>query len=104
MSEKELDELIKKNPSYGKIVCRCEHISEGEIIDALNSPLKPVSIDALKRRVRPTMGRCQGSFCIPKLIRIMANERRLKKEKIQQDQEGSELIVGDIKKGGPYEN
>ena len=104
MTEKELDALIKKNPSYGKIVCRCEHISEGEIIDALNSPLKPVSIDALKRRVRPTMGRCQGSFCIPKLIRIMANERRLKKEKILQNEEGSELIVGDIKKGGPYEN
>ena len=104
MSEKELDELIKKNPNYGKIVCRCEHISEGEIIDALNSPLKPVSIDALKRRVRPTMGRCQGSFCIPKLIRIMANERRLKKEKVLQDQEGSELVVGDIKKGGPYED
>lgn len=104
MTEKELNELIKKNPSYGKIVCRCEHISEGEIIDALNSPLKPVSIDALKRRVRPTMGRCQGSFCIPKLIRIMANERKLKKEKLLQNDDGSELIVGDIKKGGPYEN
>lgn len=104
MSEKELNELIKRNPSYGKIVCRCEHISEGEIIDALNSPLKPVSIDALKRRVRPTMGRCQGSFCIPKLIRIMANEKRVKKEQIVQNQDGSELICGDIKKGGPYEN
>ena len=104
MSEKELNDLIQKNPSYGKIICRCEHISEGEIIDALNSPLKPVSIDALKRRVRPTMGRCQGSFCIPKLIRIMANERRLKKEKIMQNEEGSELISGDIKKGGPYED
>ena len=104
MSEKELDELIKENPSYGKIICRCEHISEGEIIDALNSPLKPVSIDAIKRRVRPTMGRCQGSFCIPKLIRIMANERRLKKEQVLLNEEGSNLVVGDIKKGGPYEN
>lgn len=104
MTEQELNKLIKQNPSYGKIVCRCEHISEGEIIDALNSPLKPVSIDALKRRVRPTMGRCQGSFCIPKLIRIMANERRLKKEKVELDDDGSELIVGDIKKGGLYED
>ncbi|MBR1925713.1 MAG: NAD(P)/FAD-dependent oxidoreductase [Clostridia bacterium] len=100
MSSDELDNLIKQNPLYGKIVCRCEHISEAEIIDALNSPLHPVSIDALKRRVRPTMGRCQGSFCIPKLIRIMANERRLKKEQIALNEKGSELIVGDIKNGG----
>ena len=103
MTAEELDELIKENPLYGKIVCRCEHISEAEIIDALNSPLHPISIDALKRRVRPTMGRCQGSFCIPKLIRIMANERRLKKEQIAQNEKGSELIVGDIKNGKKYD-
>jgi len=66
------DELIKKNPDYGEIVCRCEEISKGEIIDALNLPLKIDTVDAVKRRTRAGMGRCQGGFCQPRVLKIIA--------------------------------
>lgn len=72
MPRKQLRELIKADSRFGKIVCRCEKITEGEVIEALNSPLKPRTVDGIKRRVRPTMGRCQGGFCLPKLIKIIA--------------------------------
>ncbi|MDO5442009.1 MAG: NAD(P)/FAD-dependent oxidoreductase, partial [Bacillota bacterium] len=65
LSLEKRNELIKQNPDYGQIVCRCEEISKGEIIDALNSPLPVYTVDAIKRRVRPGMGRCQGGFCMP---------------------------------------
>lgn len=104
LSKEQQKELIKSNPLYGKIICRCENISEQEIIDALNSPLKPTTIDAIKRRVRPTMGRCQGSFCVPKLIKIIAQQKRIKEEDVTLDGKNSELLVGDIKQGGRYEN
>lgn len=74
MSREAQDELIKKNPNYGRIVCRCESITEGEIIDALRSPVPPASIDAVKRRTRAGMGRCQGGFCQPRVLEIMARE------------------------------
>lgn len=64
-------ELIKKNPDYGEIVCRCEEISRGEIIDALKSPIPATTIDGIKRRVRPGMGRCQGGFCTPNVMKII---------------------------------
>jgi len=66
------DELIKKNPDYGEIVCRCEEISKGEIIDALNLPLKVDTVDGIKRRTRAGMGRCQGGFCQPRVLKIIA--------------------------------
>lgn len=62
MSESERDALIKQNPAYGEIVCRCEEVSKGEILDALDSPLPVYTLDAIKRRCRPGMGRCQGGF------------------------------------------
>ncbi len=102
LSRKELSQLIKQNPAYGRIVCRCERISEGEIIEALNSPLHPHTIDAIKRRVRPTMGRCQGSFCIPKLLKIFARHQGLPQQDITLDGEGGSIVVGDIKDEGFY--
>lgn len=74
MSREEQDELIKKNPDYGRVVCRCESITEGEIVAALHSPVPPASIDAVKRRTRAGMGRCQGGFCQPRVLEIMARE------------------------------
>jgi len=70
----EKQELIAKNPEYGVVVCRCEGISKGEIRDALRSPLPATSLDAIKRRVRPGMGRCQGGFCSPLVSEIMEDE------------------------------
>ncbi|WP_143312416.1 FAD-dependent oxidoreductase [Candidatus Izimaplasma bacterium ZiA1] len=68
------DELIKENPNYGRVICRCELITEGEIIDAVNAPIPATSIDAVKRRSRAGMGRCQGGFCGPRVLEIIAKE------------------------------
>lgn len=73
MSEEERDALIKENPDYGVIVCRCEEISKGEILDALNSGLCLPTLDSIKRRLRPGMGRCQGGFCSPLVMEIIAD-------------------------------
>lgn len=98
MNKKELKELIKNEPKFGKIICRCERISEGEIIEALNSPLKPTDVDAIKRRVRPTMGRCQGGFCLPKVIKIIAKNTGLSPEQVCLNGTGSEIILDSIEK------
>ena len=74
MSKEEQDELIKKNPKYGHIICRCESITEGEILDAIHSPLVPTTVDAIKKRTRAGMGRCQGGFCQPRVVEILARE------------------------------
>ena len=63
---------IAKNPDYGVIVCRCEEISRGEILDALRSNVCVPTVDGVKKRVRPGMGRCQGGFCSPQVVRIIA--------------------------------
>jgi glycerol-3-phosphate dehydrogenase len=70
----ERDRLIKQNPDYGRIICRCEEVSLGEIKDAIFSPLPAQSIDAIKRRVRPGMGRCQGGFCMPHILKLLSEE------------------------------
>jgi len=68
----ERDALIRKNPDYGVIVCRCEEISRGEILDALRAPICVPTLDGVKRRVRPGSGRCQGGFCGPLVTGIIA--------------------------------
>ena len=77
MSREEQDAVIKENPKYGNIICRCETITEGEIMDAIHRPLGARSMDAVKRRVRAGMGRCQGGFCGPKVIEILAREWKI---------------------------
>ena len=74
MSLEEHSDLIKKNKLYGKIICRCESVTEGEIVDAINRPLGARTIDGIKRRVRASAGRCQGGFCLPHLMEILARE------------------------------
>lgn len=74
MSKEEREELIKKNPSYGRIICRCETITEGEILDAIHAPAGARDVDGVKRRTRAGMGRCQGGFCGSKVVEILARE------------------------------
>lgn len=74
LSREEQDELIAKDPRYGRVICRCETITEGEILDAINSSVVPTTVDAIKRRTRAGMGRCQGGFCQPKVLEILARE------------------------------
>ena len=82
MSDRERNELIKQNPDYGVIVCRCEEVSKGEILDALRRPVPCDTLDGVKRRVRPGSGRCQGGFCGPQVLELIAEEKKLSFEDI----------------------
>jgi glycerol-3-phosphate dehydrogenase len=88
------DKMIKENPLYGNIVCRCESITEGEILDAIHRPLGAKSVDAVKRRVRAGMGRCQGGFCGPKVIEILARELKVSPTEITKHNPGSNMVTG----------
>ena len=72
MDDEQRAAMIKENPDYGVIVCRCEEISKGEILDALNSPICVPTVDGIKKRIRPGMGRCQCGFCSPTVTKIIA--------------------------------
>lgn len=95
LSFEERAELIKQNPAYGTIICRCEEISEGEIVDAINRTLGAKSMDGIKRRTRAGMGRCQAGFCTPRTIEILARELGISPDEVCKNRPGSELIVGD---------
>ena len=89
--------LVQKNPAYGRIVCRCEEISEGEIRDALRSPLSVTTIDGIKRRARVGAGRCNGGFCTPRVLEIMAEELACPVEELTKKGKGSEVFFGPTK-------
>ena len=74
LSVEERNDLIKREPAYGTIVCRCESVTEGEILDAIHRPLGARSLDGVKRRTRAGMGRCQAGFCSPKVMEILRRE------------------------------
>lgn len=74
LSREERNRLIGENPDYGVIVCRCEEISRGEIVDALHSTIPVCTVDGIKKRLRPGMGRCQGGFCLPLVTKIISEE------------------------------
>ena len=88
--------LIAERPDYGTIVCRCENVSEGEIVDSIRRPLGARSLDGIKRRVRQGMGRCQAGFCTPRTMEILSRETGIPMEKICKNQPGSEMITGEI--------
>ena len=90
----EQDELVRSNPLYGNIICRCETVTEAEILDAIHRPLGAKSVDAVKRRVRAGMGRCQGGFCGPKVIEILARELGCDPTQINKNNTGSYMVTG----------
>lgn len=100
MSHEERAAIIKENPLYGKIICRCETVTEGEIVDALHRPIVPTSIDAIKRRCNAGMGRCQGGFCGPRVQEIIARELNMPLADVYQDRVGTRIITGETKEGG----
>ena len=99
LSAEERNALIKENPAYGQIICRCESISEGEILDAIHRPLGARSLDGVKRRVRAGMGRCQGGFCAPRVMEILARELGIPELEVTKAGPGSELLTGVTKEG-----
>nr|WP_294494071.1 NAD(P)/FAD-dependent oxidoreductase [uncultured Mediterraneibacter sp.] len=92
LSEEEHARLVKKNPAYGNIICRCEQISEGEILDAIHRPLGAKSLDGIKRRTRAGMGRCQAGFCSPKVMGILSRELHVDMSEITKSGGSSKII------------
>ena len=93
LSVEERNEMIKENPAYGQIICRCESISEGEILDAIHRPLGARSLDGVKRRTRAGMGRCQAGFCSPRVMEILHRELGLSYEEITKSGGKSNLVI-----------
>ena len=90
----ERNELIKKQPAYGNIICRCEMITEGEILDAIHRPLGARSLDGVKRRTRAGMGRCQAGFCSPRTMEILEREVPMSMFDITKNGVGSNIVIG----------
>ena len=97
MTREEQNKLIKKNPDYGRVVCRCENISLGEIKEAVYSPLPATSVDAVKRRTRAGMGRCQSGFCIFQVMEEISKATGKKFEETLKDGVGSKILKSRIK-------
>ena len=94
---KELDHearkaLVEKNPLYGRVICRCETITEGEIVDAIRRPITPRTVDGIKRRCEAGLGRCQGGFCGPRVVEILARELGCSRQDIDKDRTGSYIV------------
>ena len=85
--------LIKEDKTYGRIICRCEEITEGEIIDSIKRAFGPITLDGVKRRCRPGMGRCQGGFCGPRVQEIIARELNIPLEDVAQEKNGSYILT-----------
>ncbi|MDR2006723.1 MAG: (2Fe-2S)-binding protein, partial [Acidaminococcales bacterium] len=98
LSDRQKDDLIKDDPAFGRIICRCETVSEGEIIAAIHSICGARTIDGVKRRVRAGFGRCQGGFCGPRVAAILARELDLDLTSIVKESSASVLYFA--KHGG----
>ena len=99
MSPEQRNKLIQKRPDYGVMICRCEEISKGEIVDALCSPLPVYTVDGVKKRVRPGMGRCQGGFCMPLVAEIISEVTGQPLENVKKSGGDSYLLFGKTKAG-----
>jgi len=97
MTKEEQTALIKENSLYGRVVCRCENITEGDIVDAINRKVGATTMDGVKRRCRAGMGRCQSGFCGPKVQQILARERNLPLEEIVLEKNSSYILIGKTK-------
>ncbi|MDR1108398.1 MAG: NAD(P)/FAD-dependent oxidoreductase [Spirochaetaceae bacterium] len=100
METEERRALIEKNPDYGIILCRCEEVSKGEILESLRRPVPCDTLDGVKRRVRPGMGRCQGGFCGPLILKLIAGEKGIPLEEVTKDGPGSPVLLGAAKTDG----
>ncbi len=97
MAQDEANALIANEPMYGKIVCRCEQITEGEIVDAIRRPAGAVTVDGVKMRARAGMGRCHGGFCTSRVMEILARELGVEETEIQKQNEGSQMVYRNLR-------
>lgn len=97
LSDAELSALIAQDPDYGEIICRCEHISRAEILQAINNPLGARSLNSIKKRTYSMMGRCQSGFCLPKIAEILCGELGRPPEEIIKTSADSQMLTGRLK-------
>lgn len=97
LNKEERAKLIEQNRLYGQIICRCEEISEGEIIDAIRRNPGAKSLDGIKRRVRAGMGRCQAGFCTPKVMEILSRELNINMKDVTKNNSKSKIVLGKMK-------
>ena len=97
LTREEKNEIIKKNPEYAHVICRCETVTEGEILEAIRTNPRPTDLDGVKRRTRATMGRCQGGFCSPYIVGLLARELGIDYTEVTKSGGGSYINVGKTK-------
>ena len=99
LSPEEKNEMIRKDPRYGRVICRCETVTEGEIVDSIHGIIPARCIAGVKRRCNAGMGRCQGGFCSPRVAAIIARELGIDETEVVEDRAGSYVLVGKMKEG-----
>lgn len=97
LTPEELNEKVKEDEKWGRLICRCEKVTEAEIVAAIHQPLPAKSVDAVKRRTRAGMGRCQGGFCAPRVIDIISRELNIPVTAVKKDNGNSEIAIGRLK-------
>jgi glycerol-3-phosphate dehydrogenase len=97
MTEHERNEMVKNDSSFGRIVCRCEQVTEGEILDVIRRPLGAKTVKGVKKRIRPGMGRCQGGFCEPLVVEILARELNISPLEVRYDSDDSVILMAETK-------
>lgn len=97
LSDTEKAKLIEKDPRFGRIICRCENITEGEIVDIIKRKAGATTVDGVKRRARPGSGRCQGGFCAPRVVEILARELEVDITDVVKDSQDSYILTGQTK-------
>ena len=97
LSMEEKNAVIRENPAFGRVVCRCETVTEGEIVEAIHRAPRATTLDGLKHRLRSGMGRCQGGFCTPLLVEILARELNVSPMDVEKGSCGSKLLIGKTK-------
>lgn len=90
-------EAIAQNPAYAQIVCRCETVTEAEIVQAIHRPIPATTVDAVKRRTRAGTGRCQGGFCTPRVMALLVRELGIPWEEVTKKGGASRYVVGETK-------
>lgn len=97
LSQEEKAKLIEQDDRFGRVICRCEHITEGEIVDVAKRKVGATTLDGVKRRARPGGGRCQGGFCAPRVMEILAKEMDVDITEVLKDGKGSYILTGKTK-------
>ena len=100
LSPEEKAKMVEQNPDFGRIVCRCELVTEAEIVDAIHRKAGATTIDGLKKRVRTGMGRCQGGFCTPRVMEILSRELNIEMSEVVKDSPASQLLTSKTKSIG----